>query len=315
VLLEYVESAGRLAAVSFDGRRCRLHDLGAADRVSSLVVSALFALRKLARTSVHSPAADSSLRGLAARVAALRAALIEPLLTAIDGRELVVVPTGLLHSAPWQEVVGAGHVVAVAPSAALWMAASTAPDAPSGPVVLVAGPGLPGALDEIEALRRRYPTCTVLTGADATVDAVTASMDGARLVHLAAHGDIRRDSPLFSSFRLADGPETVYDLEALQRPPATIVLSSCDSAVSDVEPGDELLGLAASLLSMGTRTAIAAVVPIPDDATVAIMDRLHERLAAGASPGAALASITERIDRDDPGSVAASSAFVCLGAA
>jgi CHAT domain-containing protein len=147
------------------------------------------------------------------------------------------------------------------------------------------------------------------------VGAVTKSIDGARLVHLAAHGDLRQDSPLFSSFRLADGPETVYDLEGLDRAPSVIVLSACESAVSEVDPGDEMLGLAASLLGLGTRSAIAAVVPIPDRATVALMDCFHQELAAGASPGTALAAMTAGVDGEDPGLVAASGAFVCLGAA
>jgi tetratricopeptide (TPR) repeat protein len=315
VLVEYLESAGRLAAVVLDGRRCRLVHLGDANQVSGLVIAALFALRKLARLGPASPAAPVALRGFTERLAALRAAVVDPVRPAIDGCEVVVVPTGGLHSVPWPLVLGSGCVVAVAPSAALWLRATEAPLSPSGGVVLVAGPGLPGAVDEVGAISRHYPTCTVLTGPDATVSAVTKSIDGARLVHLAAHGDLRQDSPLFSSFRLVDGPETVYDLEGLGQAPAVIVLSACESAVSEVDPGDEMLGLAASLLGLGTRSAIAAVVPIPDLATVALMDGFHQRLAAGASPGAALAAMTVGVDGDDPGLVAASGAFVCLGAA
>jgi tetratricopeptide (TPR) repeat protein len=315
VLVEYLESAGRLAAVVVDRRRCRLVHLGDATEVSGMVIAALFALRKLARLGTGSPAAPGALRGFTERLAALRAAVVEPLRRAIEGREVVVVPTGALHSVPWQLVLGSDHVVAVAPSAALWLRATQAPPSTAGAVVLVAGPGLPGAVDEVCAISRHYPRCTVLTGPDATVGAVTKSIDGARLVHLAAHGDLRQDSPLFSSFRLADGPETVYDLEGLGAAPAVIVLSACESAVSEVDPGDEMLGLAASLLGLGTRSAIAAVVPIPDLATVALMDGFHERLAAGASPGAALAAMSADVDGDDPGLVAASGAFVCLGAA
>jgi CHAT domain-containing protein len=43
-----------------------------------------------------------------------------------------------------------------------------------------------------------------------------------------------------------------------------LVLSSCDLALTDRHPGDELLGLAAVLLAMGRRTIVASVVPIPD---------------------------------------------------
>jgi len=154
-----------------------------------------------------------------------------------------------------------------------------------------------------------------LTGSDATVKAVNGAIDGARLVHLAAHGDLRSDNPLFSSFRLADGPQTVYDLQCLSDAPDVVVLSACNSALSQVDAGDELLGLVASLLAFGTSTAVAAVLPISDLATVPLMDRLHQRIAAGDGPGRALSTAVSHLDLDEPASVAACAAFVCLGAA
>jgi hypothetical protein len=50
---------------------------------------------------------------------------------------------------------------------------------------------------------------------------VMAAIDGAWLVHMAAHGTFRADSPLFSAIELDDGPLTVYDLERLRRAPRT----------------------------------------------------------------------------------------------
>ena len=63
----------------------------------------------------------------------------------------------------------------------------------------------------------------------ATAARVLNAIDGARLVHIAAHGTFRADSPLFSALQLDDGPLTVYDLERLRRGPHHLVLSSCDS--------------------------------------------------------------------------------------
>ena len=51
----------------------------------------------------------------------------------------------------------------------------------------------------------------------ATAARVLDAIDGARVVHFAAHGTFRADSPLFSALRLDDGPLTVYDLERLYR--------------------------------------------------------------------------------------------------
>ena len=94
--------------------------------------------------------------------------------------------------------------------------------------MLVAGPGLPEAEEEIATLQRRHPEATVLTGAHATVATVADALDGANSAHIAAHGRFRDDNPQFSSLQLADGALTVYDLERLTGRPR----GSCSPAVS-----------------------------------------------------------------------------------
>jgi CHAT domain-containing protein len=207
--------------------------------------------------------------------------------------------------------------VTVAPSSALWCRAVAGSDASSGgPVVLVAGPGLPGAADEIEALRRHcYPQSQTLTGEAATAAAVARALDGAGLAHVAAHGAFRADNPLLSAIRLADGPLTVYDLEALSQGPRRIVLSACDSGLTGIRPGDELMGLTASLFSLGTRTMVAAVVPVPDEATRVLMVAFHGHLGAGAGPAEALALVRSEARRQGTMTDrAAAASFVCFGA-
>ncbi len=171
----------------------------------------------------------------------------------------------------------------------------------------MAGPQLPGADAEVRELATLYPGATVLAGERATAAGVLAALERADLVHLAAHGSFRADSPLFSSVLLADGPLTVYDLERLRRAPAVVVLSACDAAVAAVHEGDELLGTAAALLAMGVRSVIAPLLPVPDDATTAVMVALHHRLRAGERPAEALAHAGEGQDQ------AAAAAFVCIG--
>ena len=119
---------------------------------------------------------------------------------------------------------------------------------------------------------------------------------------------------MFSALDLADGPLTVHDLESMRRAPETLVLSACDSGLSAVQPGDELLGLAASLLAMGTRTLVASLLPVPDDATRSLMVDLHRRLRAGASPANALAAAQGHgLASGDDGALAAVASFVCIG--
>ncbi|MDP1804311.1 MAG: CHAT domain-containing protein, partial [Acidimicrobiales bacterium] len=171
---------------------------------------------------------------------------------------------------------------------------------------LVAGPHLPGAAAEVTKLAELYADAHVLVGPDATAGNVLAAFERSDVVHLAAHGSFRSDSPLFSSVLLADGPLTVYDLERVHAAPTIVVLSACDAAAAVVRTGDELLGTATALLGLGVRSVVAPVLAIPDEATVGVMVAVHQRLRAGQPVGAALAgAVTSHR--------AAASSFVCIG--
>jgi CHAT domain-containing protein len=138
----------------------------------------------------------------------------------------------------------------------------------------------------------------VLGDGTATVARVMSAIDGARLVHIAAHGTFRADSPLFSALMLDDGPLTVYDLERLRRGPRLLVLSSCDSGVAAPAGADEVLGLASSLIPLGTAGIVASVVPVNDAAVVPLMIELHRRLRGGASLAGALRDARHAAESD-----------------
>lgn len=334
-LVEIVEADGQLHAVVLAGGRSRLRHLGSLAAVRAEAESLRFALRRLAfgRGSAASLAAAAVTVAYAGKQ--LDSLLLEPVGADVGARPLVIVPPAELHTLPWSTLPScAGRPFAVAPSAALWWRAmgepglapagggrAAPPTGPAGPalgdeqarVVLVAGPGLDHAGAEVAALARRYPHATRLTGRRATVEAVAEALDGADLAHVAAHGRFRADNPLFSCLQLADGPLTVYDLEALEQAPRHLVLSACDSGVSGVRAGDEVMGLAAALFSLGTRSLVGSVMAVPDAATRRLMLAFHGRLRKGATPAEALAGVRAG-GATTPADAAASAAFVCFGA-
>jgi CHAT domain-containing protein len=91
------------------------------------------------------------------------------------------------------------------------------------------------------------------------------------------------------------------------------VLSACDSGLSEVRPGDELMGLVATLLRLGTRTIVAPVVAVPDAATMPLMLALHDGLGRGLPPAEALAAARTTMQPGDD-TLVASVGFVCFGA-
>ena len=307
-LVSFSEADGRLAAVTLAGGRARLWDLGAAAVAARELATLAFALRRIAAGQCR-PATVQALAATAGAAARrLDELLLAPLAHELDGRPLVLVPTAALHAMPWPELAScAGRPVTVAPSATLWHRCSDGSNGrPAGAPLLIAGPGLPEAAAEIRELGRQYPEAVCLVGDAATAESVTAAFGRAELAHIAAHGHFRADNPLFSSLDVADGPLTVYDLEAAGGVPDRLILSSCDSALGAVVAGEELMGLLATLFTLGTRTVVGSVVPVRDDHTRELMVRLHRRLRAGRSPAEALAECQDELP--------SASTFVCFGA-
>jgi tetratricopeptide (TPR) repeat protein len=309
VLVEFVRRGDELWAVTVRDGRCRLHTVAPLSQVVPTLEAAVGALGTLG-LAFGTPRGRAVIRR-AAEEAGRR--LDELLLGSLDagGRPLVIVPTAGLHAVPWGLLPSIrARTVRVAPSAAAWLRAVRAVENPDGATMFAAGPGLAAARSEVSAIAGTK----ALTGEQATVSAVLKGLDGARLAHIAAHGRLRTDNPLLSALELADGPLTVYDLERLGRAPETVILPACQSGVSAVRAGDEVLGLVAALLALGTRTVLATVVAVSDVDTKPIMEALHGQLASGATPAEAMAAARTAADQDDDGAVAAAASFVCFGA-
>jgi hypothetical protein len=299
-----------LAVTGIEGR-LRLHRLGSYPDALRELESMRFSLHRIARQHGSTASLAAARGGLLHAAAALEELVLRPVLDLVGDRELVLIPTGQLHALPWPTLPALrGRPVAVAPSATTWFAAmrphTQAATHTGGRIVLVAGPQLEHAPQEVRAVGRLYTAPEVLSGAKAGADAVSKAMDGAELVHIAAHGHFRADNPQFSALDLADGPLTVYDLERIRRGPRRLVLSACDSGLSAVHAGDELMGLSGAIFSLGTSTLIASVVPVADDLTKALMVELHRELCAGEPASHALATAQQRVHADG---------FVCFGAA
>jgi tetratricopeptide (TPR) repeat protein len=306
-LLELTDVDGQLYAIVVTGRRLRLVHVGPTQAAVHSLAHALFALRRegSGRGSFRLDLAEIGRR--------LETSLLGESLRLLRGGPVVVVPTGRLHAVPWGLMPTLRErATAVAPSASAWLRARRAARPEQETVVLVGGPRLVTGGAEVRHLAAQYQDAVVLADGSATADRVMAAMDGAWLVHVAAHGTFRGDSPLFSAIELDDGPLTVYDLEHLKRAPYRVILSSCDSAVGVAVGADELLGLVSALISLGSAGVVASVVPVNDPAAVPLMIALHEHLRAGSGLAEALALARHAIS-DDPVAQATAYSFIALG--
>jgi tetratricopeptide (TPR) repeat protein len=295
-LASFATVRGELVAVVLHAGRSRLVRLGPAQPVRAECDDLLFALRRLGRPgrAAATAAARASAEHALQRLSSL---LLDPLELPADV-PLVVVPDGRTYRVPWSALHAAP--VTITPSAALWARTRAAGPAHEGRVVLVAGPRLPGAVTEVQAVRRSYGQPTVLTGEAATVGATTDALAGARLAHLACHGRLRSDNPSFSALELADGQLTVHELDRRGIAPQRVVLAACDSAADQTYAGDELLGFVSALLARGTTGVVASTVALGDAESVVLMEHLHRGLAAGRSMAEALHAARALLDTADP---------------
>ncbi|MBI2242736.1 MAG: CHAT domain-containing protein, partial [Nocardioides sp.] len=209
---------------------------------------------------------------------------------AVGDRAVVLTPSGVLAGVPWTLLPGfVGRPVTVAQSATSWLARRTTPLrlATAG---FVAGPRVARAEDEVVAAAKEWKDARVLTGADATAAAVSELAASVDVLHVAAHGRHAAENAMFTGLQLADGPWFGYDIDQLRRVPDVVVLSACEVGRSTVRWGDELIGMATAWLHAGARCVIASAAAVNDRAAYDVLVAVHQQLAAGVDPAAALAA-------------------------
>ena len=130
-------------------------------------------------------------------------------------------------------------------------------------------PGGPGILGQLESTAR-----------------------GFRWLHIACHGQFRVDEPLESWLDL--GPDQRLSAAAVLRgltlDADLVVLSACQSGVSQIARGDEPLGLVRAFLLAGARAVLVTLWPVEDSSARLLMEHFYRALLArGDSADAAAA--------------------------
>ncbi|MFN6964644.1 MAG: CHAT domain-containing protein [Pyrinomonadaceae bacterium] len=236
--------------------------------------------------------------------------LVAPLEPALGERDLLVVPAASLHYIPFPalrrgdgEYLIERRSLRLAPSAAVWMRLDERQRRPAlGEKALFVGcadDAIPLAETEAAHLSKAFAGSDLLAGGAATVASVERLVPRASLLHFACHGQFRVDNPMFSNLRLADGWITVNDL-ARQRIAAELVtLSGCETGLSEVFAGEELLGLARGFLSAGASSLVVSLWTVNDASTERLMKLFYRGLQRGLAPAASLREAQHEFIRRD----------------
>lgn len=259
---------------------------------------------------------------------ALYDALLEPLRAAgllTDVRRIIVVPHGALTYLPFAALrspqtgrfVGEDFAVRVLPTAAEMILASRPVRASAswrGGTVLAPLPEeLPASRREADAVLRAMAGARRLVGEEATELELRRALQGHAPVHVATHGVMNAESPMFSRILLAEGGDggsrddgqlEVHELLDFRADSPLVFLSGCETGLGRAGAtrfslGEDYATLGSALLHAGVDNVVATLWRVDDEASSIFAALFYEALA-DSEPEAALAHAQDQM-RARPG--------------
>ncbi len=224
--------------------------------------------------------------------------LIEPVDNLLS-RRLVIIPHGILHYLPFSALQAADgssivdqHTIRNLPAAGITKYIKPLRGKRAIPALILGNPdrgdrrlALQHAQEEAEAISSLLPGSVLMLGTKATRSAITAHEGSFRLLHIAAHGVFDAEAPLNSAILLANnahdnGLLRASDLYNLQLNTDLVTLSACETALSTVAKGDDLLGFTRGFLYAGARSIVASLWKVDDLATKDLMLAFYRNISS-----------------------------------
>jgi CHAT domain-containing protein/Tfp pilus assembly protein PilF len=152
---------------------------------------------------------------------------------------------------------------------------------------------LPYADEEAQSIAKMYGS-QALVGGEATKAAFVTRVGDYNILHLAAHGELNKEHPLFSRIVLGRGQvgdsflevRQIYELDLSNSD--LVVLSACQTQLGAVNSGDEVTGLNRAFIYSGAPTVVASLWSVSDRATSYLMTRFYLHYKQGLGKAEAL---------------------------
>jgi len=263
---------------------------------------------RIARDLVGSPTADAA--GATEVLAGLYEVLIEPALSAdrLGGvTSLIVVPHGVLSYLPFAALenrvsgryLAEDYDVQVPPIAAALplLRGGNALESGSlyenfgGVAFAPLSRSLPATRTEVQAFVRAVSRGRAVNGRDATESRVRAALAQPGIVHIATHGVLNIQNPLFSQIELApgsgephdDGRLEVHEILDMSISSTVVFLSGCETGVGTVgstafATGEDYTTLALAFLYAGAENVIATLWRVEDEGATAFAKSYYDHL-------------------------------------
>ncbi|MFL6273814.1 MAG: CHAT domain-containing protein [Blastocatellia bacterium] len=170
----------------------------------------------------------------------------------------------------------------------------------AGQATTLGGPlaALPETEAQVKTLSQIYGVANsrVYTGREASEARVKAEAAKYRVLHLATHGILDNDSPMYSRLVLAqdennskeDGLLEAWEIMNLDLPAEMVVLSACETARGRVGAGEGVIGLTWSVFVAGSPTTVVSQWKVDAASTNDLMVEFHRRAMNGEGKAQAL---------------------------
>jgi CHAT domain-containing protein len=140
------------------------------------------------------------------------------------------------------------------------------------------------AQEESLSISRILPGALLLLGSEARAAYVQRNGGQFQFIHFAAHGLFDPENPLNSALLLAkdqghDGRLRAGDLYSLNLNAELVTLSACETALSKVSKGDDVVGFTRGFLYAGSRAIVSSLWKVDDLATRDLMVGFYANLA------------------------------------
>lgn len=262
--------------------------------------------------------------GLAA-ARALHRALVAPVAAAgllRGATRLLIVPHGVLGQVPFAALQdsASGHYLAQdfsilelpSASALFVLRGAGAPEWAGRAEAFAPFPeNLPASIREVRALRQAFPGAAIRLGEDASEREVRRALASPQIIHLATHGILNAQNPMFSRIELArprvpssdnDGRLEVHEVLGLEVKSPLVFLSGCETGAVEQWTADPVRGvgeltLAQAFLAAGADNVILTLWRIDDIGAAALAGRFYARLGS-VQPAEALAAAQREMMRD-----------------
>ncbi len=236
--------------------------------------------------------------------------LVEPVKGYLKDENLIIVPHGILHYLPFSALMDADgsylidrYYITYLPSSGILQYCLNKKDKPKNNILALGNPDLnnprfdlPNAEMEVKEVAKYFEKQVVFLRKDATEDRCRIFAGDYNIIHFACHGEFNRLKPMSSSLLLAKGADFLEDgrLEAYEvygidlKNARLVILSACESGLSKVTKGDEIIGLLRGFIYAGAPTIIASLWKVSDVSTGRLMTSFYQKLNSGAYSAKAL---------------------------